>query len=68
MQVCDVNKSLLSVRRVTGAGNRVVLEKDSGYIENTTTGERIHLAMKEGMYMLRMWVARSAQPGFTRQE
>jgi len=71
LQVCDVNKSLLSVRRVTQAGNRVVLEADGGYIEDLVTGEVLELKMKEGMYMLKMWVRRGGQApeqGFTWQD
>jgi hypothetical protein len=58
IQVCDVNKSLLSVRRVTQAGNRVVLEDNHGYIENKSSGERMDLKMRDGMYMLKLWVPR----------
>ena len=71
LQVCDVNKSLLSVRRITQAGNRVVLEDGSGYIEDLTTGEKMWLAEKEGMYVLKMWVKRGGgmpTQGFMRQE
>ena len=58
MQVTDVNKALLSVRRITQAGNRVILEEDHGWIEDKSTGECMPLTMKEGMYMIKMWVKR----------
>jgi len=52
-QVCNVNKALLNVRRMVAAGNRVVLGEQS-YIESMTTGERVCLEEKEGMYMVNM--------------
>ena len=57
-QVCDVNKALLSVKRMVQAGNRVVFEATGGYIEDAQTGERIHMKENGGMYMLKMWVQR----------
>ena len=36
-QVCDVNKGLLSVRRMVDAGNRVVFDKSGSYIEDPVT-------------------------------
>ena len=56
MQVCDVNKSLLSVRKVCGSGNTVVFKAGYGWIEDDTTKERIWLKEREGMYMMKMWV------------
>ena len=59
-QVCDV-KVLLSVKCMVQAGNRVVFEPSGGYIEDTHTGERIHMKESGGMYMLKMWVQRPFQ-------
>ena len=56
VQVCDVNKALLSVRRVTQAGNRVVFEEDGGWIEDVASGERMWMKQKDGMYLLKLWV------------
>ena len=57
-QVCDVNKALLSVKRVVEAGNRVVFDDGEGgsYIEDKWTGERMMLKEVGGMYMLKPWV------------
>ena len=33
-QVCDVNKALLSVKRATQAGNRVVFDEDGSSVLN----------------------------------
>ena len=58
-QVCDVNKPLLSVSKMVAAGNRVVFEQDSSYIENIETGERVWLKERGGMYMIKLWVKKS---------
>ena len=65
-RVCGVNKSLLSVKKVTGAGNTVVFKKGYGYIENDKSGERTYMEEKEGLYMVKLWVPRD-QEGFTRR-
>ena len=71
VQICDVNKNLLSVRRVTQAGNRVVLEEDGGYIEDKATGEKTWLKEQNGMYVLKLWVKKGGgkpeNAGFPRQ-
>ena len=59
--MCDVNKALLSVRKVVMAGNRVVFDQDGSYIEDKSTGEKMWLKDEGNMYMLRMWVRK---PGF----
>ena len=69
-QVADVNKSLLSVRRCLQAGNRVVFDPKGSYVEDTTSGEKISLQEKDGMYMLKLWVRTQDEGGgyhFTRQ-
>lgn len=55
-QVCEVNKGLLSVRRVVDVGHRVVFDADGSFIEDKITGERMWMKDEGGMYMLRMWV------------
>ena len=55
-QVCDVNKALLSVNKVVGAGNRVVFEQEGAYIEDRASGGKMWMREENGMYMLRMWV------------
>ena len=57
-QVCDVNRGLLSVRKITRSGNRVVFDNEGSYIENKTTGEVTRLKDDGGMYELTMWVKR----------
>ena len=57
-QVCSVNKSLLSVSKVTRGGARVVFDADGSYIEDKKSGETISLQEKNGMYILRLWAKR----------
>ena len=69
-QVCDVNKALLSVRRVTQMGNKVVFEPGGGggYIENESTGEQLRFKENGGMYALKMWIHKGGgTPSFGRQ-
>ena len=58
VQVCDVNKGLLSVSKVTNGGSEVVFDSDGSYIEDKNTGERMYLTERNGMYMLKMWTRR----------
>ena len=57
-QVCDVNKALLSVKRMTDAGNRVVFDSEGSYVEDKQTRERMWLKEEGGMYVLKVWVPR----------
>ena len=65
-QVCDVNKALLSVRKVVAAGNKVIFDSDDSFIEDKATGERMWLTEESSMYMLKLWVPREPAP-FRRQ-
>ena len=58
-QVCDVNKALLSVKRIVQAGNKVVFDEEESYIEDKITGERMYLEDRGGMCMLKLWVRTS---------
>ena len=58
-QVCDVNKALLSVRKVVRAGNRVVFDDAGSFIQDKRTGEKMWMKDKEGMYVLNVWVKAS---------
>ena len=61
-QICDVNKGLLRVRKVVSAGNRVVFDDGGSYIEDKSTGERMWIEEKNGMYSLKLWVKRDGNP------
>ena len=55
-QVCDVNKALMSVKKIVAAGNKVVFDEEGSYIEDKRTKEKIWLREEKGMYMLKLWV------------
>ena len=59
VQVCDVNKALLSVSRMVKAGNRVVFDPLGSYVQDVQTGECMNLREEGGMYMLKLWAKRS---------
>ena len=54
-QVCAINKTLMSVSKITSKGNRVVFDDDGSFIESKATGERSWLTQSGGMYYLKMW-------------
>ena len=58
-QVCDVNKSLMSMNKVLASGNRVIFEEEGSYIEIKRTGENMWLRDEGGMIMLKMYVKKS---------
>ena len=57
-QVCAVNKTLMSVSKMTAQGNRVVFDDDGSYIEDKSSGDVTWMKQVGGMYMLKMWVSR----------
>ena len=59
-QVCDVNKPLLSVKKVMSAGNRVVFDDEGSFIEDKVTKEPMWLTEQHGMFMLKMWVQKDS--------
>ena len=63
-QVCDVNKALLSVRRLVDAGNKVVFDKNGSYIEDNIRKEKMHLVEKQGKYVLKVWTSGAANSSF----
>ena len=61
-QVCDVNKALLSVKRILQAGNRVVFDDEGSFIEDKSSGERMYLEDRGGVFMLKVWVKSGRKP------
>ena len=57
-QVCDVNKALLSVRKMVATGHRVVFEPQGAYIEDPASGRRMGLRENGGVCILKLWVQR----------
>ena len=58
-QVCDVNKALLSVKKVMAAGNRVVFDSEGSFIEDKVTKEKMWMTESQGMFLIKMWVPRT---------
>ena len=56
LQVCDVTQGLLSVSKVTKAGNRMVFDEDGSFIQNKSSGDITWMEERGGMYMLTLWV------------
>ena len=56
-QVCEVNKALLSVSKITAAGNTVVSGgPNNSYIMDNITKEKIWMHEANGMYAIDVWV------------
>ena len=63
-QACDVNKGLLSVRRMVQQGNRVVSDTRGSYIQDSKTGDNMHVVERNGMDMLNLWTIVESNRGF----
>ena len=63
-QICDVNKPLLSVRKIVESGNRVVFEPNGAFIEDCHTKEKLKLDVNGGMYTLKVWIKGGDKSGF----
>jgi len=67
-QVADVNKPLLSVAQLASRGNNVEFNHAGGRIIHKATGRVIPFQRKHGVYVLRLYVKKSAaEKGFQRQ-
>ena len=53
-QASDVTKPLGAAREIVKAGNRIVLDEESSYIENKTTKKRIPITRQNCMFMVTM--------------
>ena len=65
-EVCPVKRPLLSVMKLTAAGNVVNMGKDSACIINQRTREVTPLRRERNVWILDMWIKKPA--GFPRQE
>ena len=64
-QVAPVKKPLASVRRIVEQGHKVVFDDDgegSSYILNKATGQKTHMEVRNGVYVIEAWT-----PTFGRQ-
>ena len=63
LQMADVTKTLLSVKRMTSAGNRVVFDPEGSFVENKTTGCKTKIHEDDGTYSMVVWA--QARKGYT---
>ena len=54
--VTGVKKVLLAVSRLTETGHYVHFNSNGGYIENKTDGSKIPMHLKNGVYVIKLWV------------
>ncbi len=62
--VADVNKALISAKRIAEAGNEVRIKKDQACIKQGSSQEHSKLHMANGVYALNAWIK---VPNFHRQ-
>ena len=48
---------------MSASGNRVTLEKDGGEIVHVSSGRKIQVHRKGGVYVVKMWVPATAAKG-----
>jgi hypothetical protein len=60
-QVAEVERPLLSASQLAASGNSVIIDRSGGKIVNDKSGRVMKLVKRGGVYVLRMWVASSAQ-------
>ena len=59
-EVCPVKRPLLSVAKITKAGNQVYLGEDKAFDKNNKTGQITNLRRERNVWMLDLWVKRPA--------
>ena len=59
-EVCPVMRALLSVAKITKAGNQVYLGEDKASFKNNQTGQITNLRRERNVWMLDLWVKRPA--------
>ena len=59
-EVCPVKRPLLSVAKITKAGNQVYLGEDKSFVKNNKTGQITNLRRERSVWMLDLCVKRPA--------
>ena len=59
-EVCPVKRPLLSVAKITKAGNQVHLDEDKASVKKNKTGQITSLRRERNLWMLDLWVRRPA--------
>ena len=70
-QVADAQITLLSITWAADAGYECHLDSHGGYLLDTHTGEKVPIARKGNLYVMRAWVKEAPEykpaQGFARQ-
>ena len=66
-QVTHARKPLASVSKIVRRGNRVIFDSNGSYIENVSSGKRIHLEEASGTCHMEVEYVKECGRGFTRQ-
>ena len=61
LQISDVERSLTTASQMAAGGNRVTFKAQGGEIEHIQTGRKMTLVRRQGIFVLRMWIATRAQ-------
>ena len=56
--VCPVKRLLLSVAKITKAGNQVYSGEDKAFVKNNKIGQITNLRRERNVWMLDLWVKR----------
>ena len=67
MQVCELDKPLLSVSRLVSMVNKVVFGAAGSYVESHKTKETVWTRESNGMFARKLWVRGNEQRPFPRQ-
>ena len=59
-EVCPVKRPLLSVAKITKAGNQENMAEDKAFVKNNKTGQITNLRRERNVWMLDLWVKRPA--------
>ena len=59
-EVCPVKRFVLSVAKITKAGNQVHLGEDNAFVKNNKTGQITNLRRERNVWTLDLWVKRPA--------
>ena len=59
-EVCPVRRPLLSVAKITKAGNQVYWGEDKAFVKNNKTGQITNLRRERNVWMFDLWVKRPA--------
>ena len=59
-EVCPVKRPLLTVAKITKAGNQVYLDEDKAFVKNNKTGQITNLRRERNVWMLDFRVRRPA--------